>query len=231
ALPGRKRASLAVRKNLLTRVTKIFQKSVLAEIASEARAVYRAALCCAGASAPARSALFRLTTRARSKRYAISKGPKRKSGRSGARIAQSHDGPHAGFTGGACRGDRSKTGRVGGERRHRRNSHLHGSACTCRKGRDGRYRLAADRKAGRQRCCGAGDRGRRCGRRSHRDRGGRLGEGGRYARFVSQHTPTDPNIFPRYFQETLHWRPFVGHCQRHWVTGADSPSRYPAVTL
>jgi len=57
------------------------------------------------------------------------KGPKRKSSRPPAPDrAISDDDPHAGFTGGAGRGDRSKkTGRVGRERRHiTRNSHLHG---------------------------------------------------------------------------------------------------------
>jgi hypothetical protein len=119
----------------LTRVTRIFQKSVFTETTPNARTGCRARRFVARPRVRPRAAcFFRFETSQGEQSDAVSKGPKRQSSRAPARVAQSDNHPHASFAGGSRGGDRAQGDSVGGGRRYGRHSPMHGSARASAKG-------------------------------------------------------------------------------------------------
>src|SRR5690349_5433842 len=85
---------------LLTRVTRIFQKSVFTEITPAARAGCRAGFFVARTQAAAAQGVFSCENQKRRSSHAVSEGRTRKSGRPATRGAQLGHGPGARFVGG-----------------------------------------------------------------------------------------------------------------------------------
>src|SRR5262245_49456548 len=109
--------------------------------------------------------------------HAVSKGPKRKSGRTAARDRQSGNRARAESIVGTCRGDRAQGDRTRRRGRYGGHSRVHGAARAADQAPAGRRGAAAARKRGRQRRSDGEHRG--CGRggRPHRSRGRRIGQG------------------------------------------------------
>src|SRR5262245_51424621 len=170
----------------LTRVTRIFQKKIFTETTPEttpAPGRYAAPgfLLRVAACAAARGGFLVFAEKTGKYRgdqsHAVSKGPKRKSGRTAARDRQSGDCARAESIVGTCRGNRPQGDRTRRRGRYGGYSRVHGAARAADQAPAGRRGAAAARKGGRQRRSDGEHRG--CGRggRPHRSRGRRIGQG------------------------------------------------------
>src|SRR6266446_2166630 len=136
----------------LTRVTRIFEKSVFTETTPEARAACRAGFFVARTRARPRPAGLRVFAKKQGNTgdhsHAVSKRRKRESVRTAARGAQSGNRPSAGIVGRARREHRCKAHRTRGGRRHAGHSRVHGAAYAGDQAPADRRGAAADRDGG-----------------------------------------------------------------------------------
>src|SRR5262249_55825237 len=151
----------------LTRVTRIFQKKIFTETTPGARAACRAGFFVARAACAAARGGFHMFAEKTGKyrgeqSHAVSKGPKRKSGRTTARDRQSGNCARAESIVGTCRGDRAQGDRTRRRGRYGGHSRVHGAAGAADQAPAGRRGAAADGEGGRQRRSGGAHRG--CGR-------------------------------------------------------------------
>src|SRR5262249_22882343 len=151
----------------LPRVTRIFQKKIFTETTLGARAACRAGFFVARAARAAARGGFLVFAEKTGKyrgdqSHAVSKGPKRKSGRTAARDRQSGNCARAESIVGTRRVDRAQGDRTRRRGRYGGHSRVHGAAGAADQAPAGCRGAAAARKGGRQRRSAGGHRG--CGR-------------------------------------------------------------------